>query len=53
MKNSNNHIDLILYFIELKQRIISDYEIDLIKYLLVNNKRIIFILNNLNNYTKN
>ena len=42
---SKGHLDLILYFNELKLRNFLNLEIDLLKYLLKKNKRIIFVLN--------
>lgn len=43
--NSKNHLDLILYYIQLKQRSFFQMEIKLIKKLMEENKRIIFIFN--------
>ena len=42
---SNNYIDIILYFIELCPRIFFKSEIDLIKWLIEENKTIIFVVN--------
>jgi len=42
--NSKNHLDLILFYIQLKQRSFFQMEIELIKKLMEENKRIIFIL---------
>lgn len=43
--NSKNHLDLILFYIQLKQRSFFQMEIELIKKLMEENKRIIFIFN--------
>ena len=42
---SNNNIDLILYFIELCPRIFFNSEINIIKWLIEENKTIIFVVN--------
>jgi len=52
MKNSKNHLHLILYFNELKQRNFLNLEIEFIKYLLEQNKRIIFVTNDFKNNKK-
>ena len=43
--NSSNHIDLILYFSELKQRSFMNLEIELLKKLINKKKKIIFVFN--------
>ena len=43
-KDPKKRIDLILYFNNLKERSLISMEIDLIKYLLEKNKKIIFVL---------
>ena len=52
IKELKNHIDLVLYFNELKLRTFLSLEIDYIKYLLNKNKRIIFVLNDFKNTNK-
>ena len=52
MKDSKNHLHLILYFNELKQRNFLNLEIEFIKYLLQQNKRIIFVTNDFKNNKK-
>ena len=44
---SNNYIDLILYFKKLEQINFFKFEIDLIKWPTEENKKIIFVLNDL------
>ena len=45
INESKNHLDLILYYTQLKQRSFFQMEIELIKKLIKENKRIIFIFN--------
>lgn len=45
INESKNHFDLILYYTQLKQRSFFQMEIELIKKLMEENKRIIFIFN--------
>ena len=45
INESKNHLDLILYYTQLKQRSFFQMEIELIKELVEENKRIIFIFN--------
>ena len=52
MKESKNHLDLVLYLNELKQRNFLNLEIDFIKYLLKQNKKIIFVVNDFKNNKK-
>ena len=52
MKESKNHLDLVLYLNELKQRNFFSLEIDFIKYLLTQNKKIIFVVNDFKNNKK-
>ena len=49
---SNNYIDLILYFSELNPRRFLNIEIDLIKWLIEENKKIIFVVNDLKYHKK-
>ena len=49
INDSTNNIDLIIYFNELNERCFFQMEIDLIKYLLKENKKILFVLNNKSN----
>ena len=48
--NTKNHLELVLYISTLKERNFYAYEIDFIKYIIENNIKIIFILND---YGKN
>ena len=52
MKITKDHLDLILYFCELKNRNFLNLEMELIKNLIKNNKRIIFVLNDFKNNKK-
>jgi len=52
IRTSKDHLDLILYFKELKQRNFYAIEIDLIKYLIGRNKKMIFVTNDFNNNKK-
>ena len=52
MLDSNKHIDLILYFSQLKSRCFFSLEIDLIKWFINENKKIIFVLNDFENNKK-
>ena len=52
MKESKNHLDLVLYLNELKQRNFLSLEIDFIKYLLEKNRKIIFVVNDFKNNKK-
>ena len=45
IRDSKNHIDLIIYFTELKERSILAMDIDLIKHLIKENKKMIIVLN--------
>lgn len=45
INESKNHLDLILYYTQLKQRTFYQMEIELIKELMEENKRIIFVFN--------
>ena len=45
--NSSNHIDLILYFSEFKERTFMNLEIELFKKLINKKKKIIFVFNDL------
>ena len=45
INESKNHLDLILYYTQLKQKSFFQMEIELIKELVEENKRIIFIFN--------
>ncbi len=45
INESKNHLDLILYYTQLKQRSFFQMEIELIKELVKENKRIIFVFN--------
>ena len=44
-KGSKDHLELILYFTQLKQRSLYEMEKEMILYLIENNKNIIFVLN--------
>ena len=48
--NSKNYFDLILFYIQLKQRSFFQMEIELIMKLMEENKRIIFIFNSFGKY---
>ena len=52
MKDSKNHFDLILYFSELKKRTFMNLEIELLKSLIKQKKKMIFILNDMGNHSK-
>ena len=52
IRTSKDHLDLILYFNELKQRNFLQLEIDLIKYLIGRNKKMIFVTNDFKNNKK-
>ena len=52
MLDSNKHIDLILYFCKLQSRNFLAIEINLIKWLIKENKNIIFVLNDFDNNKK-
>ena len=49
---SNNYIYLILYFKKLEQINFFKFEIDLIKWLIEENKKIIFVVNDLKYHKK-
>ena len=53
MINCKDRLDLILYFVELKTRPFLNLEVDLIKYLVIKDKKMIFVTNDFkNNHTK-
>ena len=52
MTDLNNHLDLILYFNELKNRNFFNLEIDLIKWLFTENKKIVFVFNDFKSHKK-
>ena len=52
IKDSKNHFDLILYFSELKKRTFMNLEIELLKSLIEQEKKMIFILNDMGNHSK-
>ena len=43
---SKNHLDLIIYLVQIKKRTFFDLEMDMIKSLIQTNKKILFVLNN-------
>jgi len=45
IKNTKNHLDLIIYYTKLNERAIYACENELIKYLINKEKNIIFVLN--------
>ena len=52
LTDSNKHIDLILYFNQLKERNFLQLEMELIQWLIKENKKIIFVLNDFQNSKK-
>lgn len=52
LTDSNKHIDLILYFNQLKERNFYKLEIELIQWLIKENKKIIIVLNDFQNSKK-
>ena len=45
IRDSKNHIDLILYFNEMKERVFFSMETDLLKHLIKKNKKMIIVMN--------
>ena len=45
IRDSKNHIDLILYFNEMKERVFFAMETDLLKHLIKENKKMIIVMN--------